>query len=95
MITKEDVEKLAVLARIEIADDEKEKLQNDLESILGYVSELTSVVGEFGVREKDELLNVMREDAGAHEPGAFTEKILNNAPRSEGGYVAVKQIIER
>lgn len=95
MITRADVENLALLARIEISEEEKERLQKDLESILGYVSELTSVVGEFEAPHKEELINVMREDANAHESGAFTDALLKNAPATENGYVAVKQIIER
>ncbi len=95
MISKEDVDKLAVLARIEIPDAEKEKLQKDLEAILGYVSELSEAVGENAIREKDELINVMRTDELNHEPGVFTEAILANAPQTKDGYVAVKQIIER
>lgn len=95
MISKADVDNLARLARIDISEDENVRLQKDLESILGYVSELTAAAGDVPAVTKDELANVMRPDDLAHEPGAFTNAILAAAPKSEDGYVVVRQIIER
>lgn len=95
MISKTDVDNLAVLARIEIPDAEKEKLQKDLEAILGYISELTKATGEVSERTKGELINVFRADDSAHEAGIHTEAILADAPRTHEGYIAVRQIIEK
>ena len=95
MISKSDVDNLARLARIDISEEENVRLQKDLESILGYVSELTAAAGDVSPQGKDELVNAMRSDDIAHEPGAFSDEILAAAPKSEDGYVVVRQIIER
>lgn len=43
MITSEDIKRLAALARIGISAEEAESLRADLDRILAYVSELSSV----------------------------------------------------
>ena len=43
MISKEQVEHIAKLARIELREKEKEKFTNELSSILGYVEKLNKV----------------------------------------------------
>ena len=42
-LTKEDVLKLAALARISLSDDEVEKFATELNAILGYVEQLSGV----------------------------------------------------
>lgn len=63
MITTQEIDQLAALARIKIGEEEKAKLQQDLVKILDYVGELKMVNGESG-EEKivDENLNNLRED---------------------------------
>ena len=93
MIKKEDMEKLAQLSRVAVSSEELEVLKNDLESILGYVSEVQSVSEEAPERTAGSLRNVMRDDANAHESGTFTKKILDSAPRTDGDYIKVKQVL--
>lgn len=93
-IKREDVEKLAKLVRIKIDKKEAEKLTKDLESIVGYVSRIKEV----SVSYEDEpsvgkLYNVMREDKNPHESGIFRERLLNEVPQKENGYVKVKKIL--
>lgn len=87
--------KLATLARIDISVEEAENLSHEFESILGYVSEVKSVStndNELGAEDYT-LKNVWREDENPHEPGLYTEKILNEAPEKEGDYIKVKKIL--
>ncbi len=94
MISPEDIEKLTLLSRIEVSEEEKKKLGSEIESILGYVSEIQHVVGEAGMlREKPALRNVMREDGIPHETGAYTEALLKEAPSRDANYVRVKKIL--
>ncbi|MDO8590992.1 MAG: Asp-tRNA(Asn)/Glu-tRNA(Gln) amidotransferase subunit GatC [bacterium] len=93
MVSPEDIKKLANLARIKVSEEELPKLSKDIESILGYVSELEKVEVVEGEKQKEGLRNVMREDALAHESGKYTENILINAPRRQGDYVVVKKIL--
>ncbi len=93
---KIDVHNLAKLARIGVSGAEAKKLEGDLESILGYVSELEAVdvkAEESGALPEGALRNVLREDADPYPSGAFTEAILAEAPKTEEGYLVVKQIL--
>jgi aspartyl-tRNA(Asn)/glutamyl-tRNA(Gln) amidotransferase subunit C len=94
MITRKDVEKLAELALIAVPDKEIDKLAGEMDSILGYVSEVTKLAEEeAGEREKPLLRNVMREDVVTNQPGTYTEKILSEAPQRDGNYLRVKKIL--
>lgn len=93
-ISKEDIEKLAQLARIELPEGEKDALVKDLDNIIGFVDELKSADvhlddhASVGVPH-----NVLREDNQPHESGTYTETLLNNAPAREGAFVKVKNIL--
>lgn len=93
MIEKKDVEKLALLSRIEVSEEEKGTILKDLEAILGYVSDVQKVMTGEAVPVAGQLYNVMREDGNPHEPGAFSEEILAEAPSVSGRYVKVKKIL--
>lgn len=93
MLKKEDIEHLATLARISVSEEEKESFAEQLDSVLGYVSELNKVVTiEESAPEAGELRNVMRDDDMPNVGGEFTDAILENAPHKEDGYVKVGQI---
>ncbi len=97
-MTIKDVEKLALLARVEISDAEKQEFLANMESILDYVGQIQEVVTDAGImnyelRIKNEIHNVMREDDNPRESGQYTEKILANAPETRDGYFKVKQIL--
>lgn len=92
---KEKVLKLAQLSRIAISDEEAESLSNEFEAILNYVGEVKSIRPETQDLKPEDfpVRNVFREDSAGHEPGIFTEKILNEAPKREGDYIKVKKIL--
>lgn len=92
---KKDIEHLAKLARIEVTDTEAETLAGNITSILEYVSEIEKATGKAeGEKKVGPLYNVMREDTNPHEPGIYTEDLLNLAPARKGQYVEVKKILE-
>jgi aspartyl-tRNA(Asn)/glutamyl-tRNA(Gln) amidotransferase subunit C len=93
MITKEDIEKLAKLARIELAESELQSLAKEADAILGYVSQIENISGEIE-KELPHLRNVMRSDAITHAPGEYTKSILANAPSVEKNYLKVKKILK-
>lgn len=93
MISENDIEKLLNLARIEVNSDEKEKLRQDVESILGYVGEVERASVEIDTTPyPGDIRNIMREDGEPHESGVFTESILSQAPKRECDYIIVKPI---
>jgi aspartyl-tRNA(Asn)/glutamyl-tRNA(Gln) amidotransferase subunit C len=93
-----DVEKLALLARIKLTPQEKEKPEKDFKNILDYVSRLKKVdvrnISDRDAGKTVDLENITREDSNGYEPGAFSEKLLKEAPLVEKGYVKVKHILE-
>ena len=107
MISIDDINNLARLARIELDNEEKIKLQKDMESILGYVGQLSKVnltpspspkergaPSPSGKAGDEALVNIMREDAVTTVSGEYTQAALINAPKREGDYLAVKAIFE-
>lgn len=93
MISKDDINKLAELARLAVKEEEKDKLLSDLEGVLGYVAELEEVSADLNLRTFDhEPSNIMREDEGGHLGGEYTEDLLSGSPSREGDYFAVKKI---
>ena len=102
MATKEDVRKLAALARITIEEAELEKFTKEFDAIIAYMGqleklELPSGTGDLsaGRQGSPALRNVMREDGEPHATGAYTEKVASQFPQREGDALVVKQIIER
>jgi aspartyl/glutamyl-tRNA(Asn/Gln) amidotransferase C subunit len=102
-MNKDEVLKLAQLARVDIGEAEAETLSTQFEEILGYVGEVKKAtspqplpLARGGVDSRAASggeVNVLREDANPHESGMYTEAILKNAPQREGDYVKVKKIL--
>lgn len=98
-ISEKEIEKLGDLARIKFSEEEKKELGKDIESILGYVSEIQKVSLDISTKvkplslQRPDFCNVMREDTEPHKSGIYTEKILDEAPKREGDYVKVKKIL--
>ena len=92
MVSKEEVKNLASLARIEISEEETEKLTKDVDAILGYVGQIQEVTGG-AEKTVPKLRNVMREDIVINKDGQYTEKLLDSTPSREGEYLKVKKIL--
>jgi aspartyl-tRNA(Asn)/glutamyl-tRNA(Gln) amidotransferase subunit C len=94
MISREDVEHVAALARLGLTDDELERMVGQLNRILEAIAELqdvdTSSVGP--TAQVIPLENVMREDVASM--GISREAGLANAPRTEGALLRVPVILE-
>ena len=87
-ISRQDIEKVALLARLQLTDDELSKMTAELAQIVGYVDQLDEV-GTDGVEPMAhaiEIANVFRDDAVAES--LPREEALANAPhRDERGYL--------
>ncbi|MCM8833057.1 MAG: Asp-tRNA(Asn)/Glu-tRNA(Gln) amidotransferase subunit GatC [Candidatus Omnitrophica bacterium] len=93
VIKREDVEYLSKLARIELNEQEKNKLEKELEKILEYVSKLNQVKTENVIPTYHvlPLKNVFREDIS--EESIPKEEILKNAPDKDENFFKVPRII--
>lgn len=91
--TELELDNLSKLARIDIASEEKQKMLQDMQAILGYISEINSIEGEL-TRGEENVFNVVREDIITRETGSNTDSILANAPKVKDGYVEVEQVLK-
>jgi aspartyl-tRNA(Asn)/glutamyl-tRNA(Gln) amidotransferase subunit C len=92
-ISADDVRKVAKLARLNLPEDKIATYTEQLESILGYVSQLEQV-DTTGVPETTravEVTNVTRQDGV--DPTPVREEILNQAPQREGDFFRVPKIL--
>ena len=93
MLTKEEVVKIASLARIELTEKEVEKFRKEISTVLEYVDELQKVNTE-GLEEVSQvtgLVNVQREDKVVEAENR--EEIFSQAPEMKDGYYKVKAIL--
>jgi len=92
-LSRSDVEHVAHLARLGLADDELALLEGQLNHILDQYAILARLDTEDipPTAQTIELENILREDvAGASLP---TEAVLGNAPSREGEFVSVPAIL--
>ena len=94
MISREDVEHVARLARLELSDAEIERMSEQLNAILGYIDKLREldVTNVEPTSHAVPLVNVMREDEVV--PCLPQEQMLANAPDRMGELFRVPRIIE-
>ena len=92
-LTVADVEHVATLARLGLDEEEKERLQGQLSSILGHIAALeeldTAAIPP--TAQVIELTNVMRSDEV--RPSLPRAAILGNAPRLQDGFFEVDAIL--
>jgi aspartyl-tRNA(Asn)/glutamyl-tRNA(Gln) amidotransferase subunit C len=93
-ITKQEVEHVANLARLELSEQDKEKLTDQLSNILTYVEKMSEMDTK-GVEPTSHVLdinNVMRDDVSAES--LPQEKAIGNAPDKALGHYKVPKILE-
>lgn len=98
MITKETIQHLAKLARIELTREREEQLTNDVSKILDYVEDLKKVDtnGLPEVAQVTGLKNALRDDGAVNQliGESVSKELLACAPEAENGYIKVKAIFE-
>ncbi len=94
MITRDDVEHVARLARLALSDAEIERMREQLNAILGYIDKLREldVTNVEPTSHAVPLVNVMREDEVL--PCLPQDQMLANAPDRVGELFRVPRIIE-
>lgn len=94
MITKEQVEHVAKLARLSLSEKEKEIYTKQLSKILDYIDQLNEVdtTNVEPMTQPIPIVNVMREDVV--KKNFERETILKNAPHEEYGFFRVPKIGE-
>ena len=94
MISREEVEKLANLARLELDEAQKASIAKDLGNILDYVKQLKEAEGLDKVEVENHVApSVMRKDEVTNETGKLGQTLIEAAPKHNGQYVRVKKIL--
>ncbi len=94
MISSQQVEYVAHLARLKISDQEKDKFTSQLNDILLYIDKLNELDTK-GVEPMSHAIavtNSFRQDEILDSIG--TEKSLANAPDARGEFFRVPKVIE-
>ena len=93
MVTKEEIMKIAILSKLFVAEDEIDKLTEDMSQIISFADTINNAADE-GVEfdNINNLSNAFREDEVV--PSYDREKILANAKDSDDGCFLVKNIMK-
>ena len=95
MISKEETQHIAKLARLGLSESEIEKYQKDLSAILGYVDKLKSAdIGEAAaLAHSTAAENVLREDEAIPRPEQKTRRLREAFSEQKDGCLKVKAIL--
>lgn len=93
-LSAQDVEYVAKLARLEVAETEKEKLTAELNDILLYIDKLNELdtAGVAPMTHAIAVTNAFREDTVLESLGS--ERALANAPDARGEFFRVPKVID-
>ncbi len=93
-ITKEEVLHVAKLARLNLTEEETERLMNDMGSIIGFANKLNELdtTGVVPTAHAIPMQNAFREDEV--KPSYDREDILKNAPSSDGDGFLIPKVVE-
>ena len=99
-----DVERVAELANLELGDAEKQRMQRDLNAILGYVDQL-SQLDTSHVEPMAQVSDLFAEGTGDGEggmlrpdvPGTSLDRasVMAAAPETDGAFFKTPKVIER
>jgi len=90
MISKEEVEHIAKLARLELTEKEVSKMQKDLTEILDYFKVLKSAPEPKTTNHSLQTTNLRMDEA---KDSGIADKLVNAAPDKKDGYIRVKAIL--
>jgi len=98
-ISREDVEKVAELANLDLSEAELETYRSQLDEILEYIGKLN----ELDTANVEPMAQVLASDQQADAtlredlivPSAVAEDVLKHAPDPEPPYFRVPKVIER
>jgi len=94
-VNREEVLKIASLAKLSLTEEEVEKYTSQFNDILDYMQQLN----ELDIENVEplshvlELTNVTRKDV--EESSLKRKEVLKNAPESDGDYFIVPKVIDK
>ncbi len=98
MLSKEEVQHIAKLARLELSPDEVSKMQKDLSAILAYFDLLKKAPKPKSTSTRPGLVDalsidqVTRKDRVQEKPASIANNLIAVAPHQKDGYIKVKNV---
>ncbi len=94
MITRDDVRKVAALARLELSETEVERMTRELGGILDHIAALSELKTDHisPTSQVLDLSNVLRDDVVV--PSLPVEAVLANAPDRDEQSFRVRAVLE-
>jgi aspartyl-tRNA(Asn)/glutamyl-tRNA(Gln) amidotransferase subunit C len=93
-LTRDEVKKVAGLAKLRMGDEQLDKMGPELNNILGFIEQLAEV----NTDNIEPLSNVARSTLPLRkdvvDDGNCQDKVLANAPEAIEGYFAVPKVVE-
>jgi aspartyl-tRNA(Asn)/glutamyl-tRNA(Gln) amidotransferase subunit C len=95
IIDEQTVDKVAHLARLQLAAGEKQEMIKDMNKILGFMDKLNEVdtTGVEPLVYMTDEVNVLRKDEVRQV--IITEEALQNAPEHDGSHFLVAKVISK
>ena len=90
-----EIDKIAELVRLNLKSGEKEKLQKDIQSILGYVEKLNEIKTD-SIEPTSHVLdleNVFRPDQ--IKSCDVRDSVLDHSPQREGKFFKVPKVVDK
>jgi len=93
-LSKSDIEKLALLARINISDSESAEVTDRISSVLELIDELqaTDTEGVAPMAHPMDAVQTLRADTVTETD--HREQLMSNAPAAEAGLFLVPKVID-
>ena len=93
-ISKEDVDKIARLAKLELSEEEREKYASQLDNIIGYIEKLNEVdtTGVEPLAHVNDIINVWREDKS--RSSLSEEEVFKNSPKHDKEFFLVPKVLK-
>lgn len=97
MVNRENVEKVAQLARLEFSESELDQLTTELNSVLSYIDQLseldvTNVAPLENLNEQIEQTPLRKDIV---KPSLSVSEALKNAPKAADNYFLVPKVLEQ
>ena len=94
LLSKEETEHIAKLARLGLSEEEIAKYQKDLSAILDYIDKLkeADIEGVETFTHSIDLDNVLRLDVKTERAKEELAKLHSQMPQTKDGYLKVKSI---
>jgi aspartyl-tRNA(Asn)/glutamyl-tRNA(Gln) amidotransferase subunit C len=93
-LSKQEVEHIAKLARLELSEEQKELYREQLSAILDYISKLNELDTKDVLPTAGGGLAQMTLRVDVSHPGLATDELLSNAPQTEDKQFKIPPVFE-